>query len=395
MVTKRMLVTFQPGTAAEVIKILGNSVGLLPAVVASHSDFAGSPSSGFGHDAMVIDELGIAAFSRESADFSQQVPLGGPIRAIRPERIFRRPASSIGVQLEKVAAAYANFAVGTAQMSWAFAALGGNLMASQEGLGITVALLDTGVDVKHADIRNQILDATSFVSGYRPDVDDDGHGTHCAGLLVGARQSQYGPRYGVAPASRLIVSRVFGGADEAAEMDLSRAIVSSVERGARILSISAGRDGVAGPDAADTQMGAYLLAHGVLAVAAAGNESDRANNSVEGTNAPANADGILAAGAITLNGRLWNKSNGVAGAAGARVDFVAPGVAVPSARPGEGTQLASGTSVATPIVAAVAAARWSREPSLSVAKLAAGLIASTLSVAGGPPDGIGYGLVQL
>lgn len=394
MITQRMIVSFQPGTASDVLSVLGNTAGLRSAVVASHSDFESSPHLGFGHHAMVIDELGIAALSPSVADLSRLAKTTGTIRSIRPERVFRRPHSPIGSELEGVSKTYANFAAGTAETSWALAALGGDLTTS-EGQGITVALLDTGVDVKHADIGSQILDAESFVSGCMPDVDDSGHGTHCAGLIVGARQSQYGARYGVAPASRLIVARIFGKEEEAAEMDLARAIMWAVARGARIVSISAGRDGVAGPDAADTQIGAYLRSRGVLAVAAAGNESDRTNNIIQETNAPANADGIIAVGAITLNGRLWNKSNGRAGAAAARVDFVAPGVAVPSARPGGGTQLASGTSVATPIVAGVAAARWSREPGLTVDKVAAGIISSTLPVAGALPSGVGNGLAHL
>jgi subtilisin len=389
-----MILSFQPGTASHVLSVLGNAAGLLPATVASHSDFASNPHAGFGHHAMVIDELGIVALSPLIADLSRLAPTAGIIRSIRPERIFRRPHTIIGPELEDVSTMYADFAVGTAKTSWALEVLGGDLTVS-EGHGITVALLDTGVDVKHADIGSQILDAESFVSGCMPDVDNSGHGTHCAGLIVGAQTSQFGPRYGVAPASRLLVARIFGETDEAAEMDLARAVVWSVGQGAKIVSISAGRDGITGPDAADTQIGAFLRARGVLAVAAAGNESDRSNNIIQGTNAPANADGIVAAGAVTLNGRLWNRSNGREGPAAARVDFVAPGVAVPSARPGGGTQLASGTSVATPIVAGIAAARWSREPGLTVDKVAAGMISSARPVPGALPDAVGYGLARL
>jgi len=268
---------------------------------------------------------------------------------------------------------------------------------SAEGRGVVVALLDTGVQADHPDLQRAVSFFTpeSFVPGKRADVDDVGHGTHCAGLIAGALHPQTGPRYGVAPLVRLMVIRVFDQLDRGPEVDVLNAVRWAIARGAQIVSLSAGRDVDLTVLPEDNVLGQELARKGAVLLAAAGNESDRRVPRIEPSCSPGNAIGIPAIGAMNRAGRLWYASNGKAGPEHTQVDLVAPGVAVESADPDGTLTAATGTSVATPIVAGVAAVLKSREPGLSAEGLMAKLKQLARRLPGEPEPGVGAGLVQV
>ena len=84
--------------------------------------------------------------------------------------------------------------------------------AGFDGTGVTVAVLDTGIDVNHPDLAGQIDDTASFVPGEAV-TDVNGHGTHVAGTIVGTGAASGGDYKGVAPGADLIVGKVLGGAE--------------------------------------------------------------------------------------------------------------------------------------------------------------------------------------
>lgn len=245
-----------------------------------------------------------------------------------------------------------------------------------DGSGITVAVLDTGIQPDHPAFAGVNLVQQNFTT--ESDDDLNGHGTHCAGTIFG--QDSDGLRIGVARnVYRALIGKVLGegGGDSTT---VSRAIQWAVNNGAHVISMSLGIDfpgfvktlvevhGLPIPAATSIALEGYrsninlftelsrfvqansLFAQGTVIVAASGNESDRPNYEIA-VAPPAASTGIVAVGA------LQNTPEGytVAGFSNNQVDVSAPGVDIVSARLGGGLVSFSGTSMATPHAAGVAA----------------------------------------
>jgi subtilisin family serine protease len=147
------------------------------------------------------------------------------------------------------------------------------------GAGVTVAVLDTGIDLDHPDFRGRFIegaDAVSFVEG--EDVRDlNGHGTHCAGVIAGPVSPACGTRYGVAPQVKLLVGKVLRGTEgEGYDSDILDGIDWAADQGAQIVSMSLGapRNPGAPYNTVYERVAAHFLrgAQGPLLIAAAGNE---------------------------------------------------------------------------------------------------------------------------
>ena len=112
--------------------------------------------------------------------------------------------------------------------------------AGYDGTGVTVAVLDTGVDVNHPDLEGQIDDTASFVPGEAV-ADINGHGTHVAGTIAGTGEASDGDYNGVAPGADLIVGKVLGGADgEGQDSWVLAGMEWAAESGADVVSMSLG-----------------------------------------------------------------------------------------------------------------------------------------------------------
>jgi subtilisin len=231
--------------------------------------------------------------------------------------------------------------------------------AGVRGAGATVAVLDTGVDLDHPDLVPVLQGINVFGPGAPEDDSRDGHGTHVAGVLAG--RGVAGGVTGVAPAATVLAVKVADAVGVARPEDLARAIDWAVEQGADVVNLSAGTPWRAGDPGVPAEWSAGLRVlqaacdrarqRGVLVVAAAGNRFVLAEPPL--VNSPANFSSVLAVGATGVE----------AGAdvvlaisqRGPELDLVAPGQGILSTAPGGGYAALSGTSMAAPHVAGVAA----------------------------------------
>lgn len=323
----------------------------------------------------VFDSTGHAIVERTPKTILAKLRATRGIR-VRPEVVLARPSTRVS------SAPRDGALVDDATRSWALQALEVPPDA-RDGAGITVGLIDSGVDIFHPHLAGSI--ALGTPDGGR---DVSGHGTHCAGVIVGRRPDR-GVRYGIAPSALVRSYRVFDASGHAAEGRVRQAIHLAVEDGCRVLVLAAGVPAASFfPE--DAQLGTWLAERGCLLFAAAGNESNRLFGVVEPTLAPANAPDVRAIGAFTSGHVLWNSSNGKGTADATRVDAVAPGVDVLGAWPGGSTIHMSGTSVATAIAGGVAAALWSRDKTMRASDVDDRMRAMAMRIRG-PEDGLGDG----
>ena len=243
------------------------------------------------------------------------------------------------------------------------------------GEGITVALLDTGVDLEHPDLKANIVGGIDFVNSDNDPQDDNGHGTGVAGLLA-AVENGVG-LIGTAPKVRLLIVKMLRYDEQGSISDLIRGIEWAVQRGAQIISMSLGteEDNFALRQAIQA---AYRA--GVLLVAAAGNKGLRVLY-------PAAYPEVIAVAATDRRDqRAWFSN------VGPEVELSAPGVDLLTTGLDGDYQVESGTSFAVPQVAGVAALVMStglRDPEAVRLRLQ-----QTADDLGLPLSAQGYGLVD-
>jgi serine protease len=220
------------------------------------------------------------------------------------------------------------------------------------GNGVTVAVLDTGVDARHPDLRNNLIAAITLVGGNPGDP--IGHGTAMAGTIAATANNRIGIA-GVAPRAKLLSIKVLGRSG-GSDHDIALGVDYAVALGADIINMSLG-----GPGLSRTLREAIERAHraGVLIVGSAGNEGSAS------LNYPAAHPDVLSVGAVTSTGDLAFFSNH-----GRTIDLTAPGVNVRSTLPGRSYGPGSGTSPAAAIVSGVAALVKSTRPNASPDRIA-------------------------
>lgn len=230
----------------------------------------------------------------------------------------------------------------------------GVLEAGETGAGVTIAVLDTGLDTGHPDFADREVETRSFVAG--EDVQDgQGHGTHVAGTAAGVAQPAQGRRYGVAPGARLMVGKVLSNAGSGTDSDILAGMSWAINAGAQVISMSLGADAREVSTAYET-VGRRALAAGALVVAAAGNNADRAAGNPGFVGIPANSPSIMAVAAVDSGLAIAGFSAQATDVAGGEINIAAPGVDVYSSWPmPKGNNTISGTSMATPHVAGLAA----------------------------------------
>ncbi|TSA80541.1 S8 family serine peptidase [Deinococcus detaillensis] len=262
------------------------------------------------------------------------------------------------------------------------------------GKNIKVAVIDTGLDLTHPDFAVLPGNSQSFVPG-EPDVQDqNGHGTHCAGVIAGKAVSAGGFRYSVAPDTELLIAKVLDQYGHGYDDQILDAIDWATDQGADILSMSLGSARQVGQPYSDPyeRVASTLLSQGILLIAAAGNESQRPALIAPVGN-PAACPSILAVAAVDGRDQPAFFSCGAVDAVGS-VEVAAPGVGVYSAWVGGGYKRISGTSMATPHVAGVAALYMQQFPELSGQTLWDSLKQHARQVAA-PATDVGAGVVQV
>ncbi|MGC9130272.1 MAG: S8 family peptidase [Pyrobaculum sp.] len=264
------------------------------------------------------------------------------------------------------------------------------------GYGVTVAVLDTGIDYKHPELYGKVVYCIYTVgtklykgTNLKNCADRNGHGTHVAGIIAASLDNT--GVAGVAPKVRLMAVKVLSDTGSGYYSDIAEGIIESVKAGAKILSMSLGGSA----DSSVLRDASYwAYQQGAVQVAAAGNSGD-GDPATDNVAYPARYSWVIAVAAVDQNYATptWSSD-------GPEVDVAAPGVNILSTYPGGGYAYMSGTSMATPHVTGVVAL-------IQALRLAAGkpmltpdevyqVITSTARDIGPPGFDVftGYGLVD-
>jgi subtilisin family serine protease len=291
-----------------------------------------------------------------------------------------------------------------------------------DGTGVIVAVLDTGIDPNHPAFNGVPLVQQNFTT--EGDNDLHGHGTHCAGTIFG--QDVNGTRIGIARhVKRALIGKVLG-KDGGSSATLAKAIQWAVQNDANVISMSLGIDfpgyveylvkekNMPIVPATSTALEEYranvnlftemarvveaqgAFGQGTVIVAASGNESDRPNYEVA-VSPPAAGTGMIAVGALDKSGQGYS----IAYFSNTQANIAAPGVDIISAEAGTGGLVSmSGTSMATPHAAGVAALWAQRQLDMTGAINGRSLMAQLVSsgtfngIVSPEADDVGTGIIQ-
>ena len=257
---------------------------------------------------------------------------------------------------------------------------------------VQVAVLDTGVDAAHVDLSERVLAGFDYLEIDDDTYDDEGHGTHVAGIIAANAGNRKGVA-GIAPNASIIPMKVCTSSGSCDIFMAYLAAVDAVQRGADVLNLSLGG---AGPcDEIGQTVFDWVRDQGALTVVSAGNSGSEGNPSIS----PANCDNTLGVGATDIKDRKAEFSS-----FGNFVDIAAPGVGIWSTypplvsitSPHIGYWPADGTSMAAPFVAGAAAVLKGLHPDWTPEQIADRLM-STARDAGpkGRDDFFGKGILDL
>ncbi|WP_444545017.1 S8 family peptidase [Streptomyces gelaticus] len=258
--------------------------------------------------------------------------------------------------------------------------------AGYTGKGVKIAVLDTGVDATHPDLKGQILDTKNFTAS--PDAKDRvGHGTHVSSIAAGTGAKSGGKFKGVAPDAKLLEGKVLDDDGFGDDAGILAGMEWAVAQDADIINLSLGGGDTPEVDPLEAAVNKLSADKGVLFAIAAGNEGDGAGT----VGSPGSADAALTVGAVDDKDQLadFSSRGPRIGDSAIKPDVTAPGVDITAAAaPGSaidqevgqnppGYLTISGTSMATPHVAGAAALLKQQHPEWKYAELKGALTAST------------------
>lgn len=259
-----------------------------------------------------------------------------------------------------------------------------------DGSGVTVAVIDTGIDSSHPDLKGTVIDGVDFSSvGVPNGTSGVGtsafHGTMVASLIAGQGSAESGV-IGVAPGAKLLsISIGLGVEGSDTDAQIAQAVRWAVDNGADIINLSLTRNSQAWPASWDDAF-AYAFEHDVVVVAAAGNRSDKSSR----PSAPATIPGVVSVGGVTKA-----KQPAEAAAAGLGVAISAPAEDLLGAYPGESYRVWDGSSAAAPIVSGLLALMSQADPQASANDLIQRLISSATDLGeAGFDANYGHGLIN-
>ncbi|MEU4996721.1 S8 family serine peptidase [Streptomyces sp. NPDC021622] len=257
--------------------------------------------------------------------------------------------------------------------------------AGLDGKGVKIAVLDTGVDAPHPDLKNQVGAEKNFTTS--PDTKDRyGHGTHVASIAAGTGAKSGGKLKGVAPGATLLNGKVLDDGGSGDDSGIIAGMEWAADQGADIVNLSLGGEDDPDVDPLEATVNKLSKDKGILFTIAAGNYGYPGS-----VDSPASSDAALAVGAVDDNDKLaeFSSQGPRVGDGAIKPDVTAPGVDITAAAaPGsiiekevgqkpEGYLTISGTSMATPHVAGAAALLKQQHPDWKHAELKGALTAST------------------
>ncbi|WP_246663206.1 S8 family serine peptidase [Rhizobium sp. WL3] len=419
--TGRLLVTGRPHQGKETIQSLKNTTGLSIASSRDFADQAVTAEALAEGDGIYFDEIGVTVVTPGSDD--QVSRLAGmeafsadddaPI--VEPERYVYAMNEQFGEYLRgfrdavnQVSNTYlgsmetgdepdeADIDVLANGSTWGLqktrVVVGFPLGQSWSGAGIKIAVLDTGMDLGHPDFAGRSIISQSFVPNEAVQ-DFHSHGTHCIGTACGPKEptDQNQPRYGVAHQAQIFAGKVLSNAGSGADGWILGGINWAIANHCHVVSMSLGAATSASGFSAAYEAAAQAgLSAGTLIIAAAGNDGGRP------VSHPANCPSIMAVGAVDQALGKAGFSNITFFPPHGKVDIVGPGVgtlsSVPVSHGKYGTK--SGTSMATPHVAGIAALHAQSNAAYRGAALWQRLVATALALSGQPANHVGAGLAQ-
>ncbi|MGC9438698.1 S8 family peptidase [Streptomyces sp. WG5] len=257
--------------------------------------------------------------------------------------------------------------------------------AGYDGKGVKIAVLDTGVDATHPDLKNQVVASKNF--SLSPDATDrHGHGTHVASTAAGTGAKAGAAYKGVAPGAELLNGKVLDDDGFGDDSGILAGMEWAAAQGADVINLSLGGADTPETDPLEAEVNRLSEEKGILFAIAAGNDGEFGDRTV---GSPGSAAAALTVGAVDDGDELASFSSTGPGLDGAiKPDVTAPGVDITAASAKgsvlageEGEQPAgyvtiSGTSMATPHVAGAAALLKQQHPDWTYAELKGALTGS-------------------
>ncbi len=251
---------------------------------------------------------------------------------------------------------------------------------------VKVAVIDTGLDMNHEDLKDRITPGFDFV-----DMDEDPspgpvneeHASHVAGIIAASADNEVGVAgtAGKAPIKIMPLRVLEAGSGD--DYTIAQAIYYAADNGAKVINMSLGGYG---ESPLITNACNYAFNKGVVVVAAAGNDALDTENFNPGA-----VPGVITVAATDVDNETAYFSN-----FGDQIELAAPGVDILSTLPGDKYGAYSGTSMATPFVSAAAALLISKNPSLSIIEVEQYLTDSSKDLGDAGKDiNFGYGLIDL
>lgn len=322
--------------------------------VASTADFSSTPPDEIqlkDADALLFNELGVALVGIEN-EIVRRIELSGSGFLFIPEKVVYIPDEFLTENTN------------SSEATWGIQATEA-IRSQYTGNNIKVAILDTGFDANHPDFEGRMITSTSFVPDESAD-DFHGHGTHCTGIACGS-SNKWGEYYGIAKNAHIYSGKVLNSHGSGAQSWILNGITWAANNGCKVITLSLGSpvpEGVS-YDIAYERAASFARKKGALVIAAAGNDSLRSKKRFSPVSSPADCPSVLAVGAIDKEMKVADFSNRAINPSGL-VDFAAPGVGIYSSwLVPVNYRTLSGTSMATPHLAGIAALLFEKFPDAS------------------------------
>jgi subtilisin family serine protease len=217
-----------------------------------------------------------------------------------------------------------------------------------EGNNVTVAVIDTGCDLNHEDIKDNLVKGYNFIEINKDPIDRNGHGTHVAGTIAAVNNGK--GIVGVAPKTKIMPIKALDDSGMGSNDNVAFAIMWAIENGADIITMSLGSEY---PSLSIEKALIIAEERNVIVFCAAGNSGIK--NDV---NFPAKYNETISIGAVNKELDICEFS-----CSGDSLDFLAPGQDIISSTPGNSYSLMTGTSMATPFAVGCASLWLSHERS--------------------------------